>query len=153
MKFGRYLKLNMDPTISPTSYLNYDLLKSIIKRLTSKHLAPVANATSREVSLSMPPPTDSRGKPIMDLKEGMDSITQEAFFQAVDKELEKIEKYTTGAVGRIRRGLKSVKASLKEGEGVSGLKEQADGIGRDFLRLEKVRERKKEREKERKRER
>mmetsp|Transcript_20195 Transcript_20195/g.42079 ORF Transcript_20195/g.42079 Transcript_20195/m.42079 type:complete len:726 (-) Transcript_20195:42-2219(-) len=137
MKFGRYLKMNMDPNIPPTSYLSYDALKSIIKRLTAKQLAPTHNTSSREVSLTMPPPTNRLGAPITDLKGGMDDITQEAFFTAIDDELKKIEEYTKGRVGAIRRGLKSVRTAMQEGGLVSGVKEQVDGIGADFLSLEK----------------
>ena len=116
--------MNMDPTIPPEFYLSYDSLKSIIKRLTSKQLAPTPNASSREVSLSMPPPTNRLGRPVEDLQGGLDNITQEAFFKAVDDELRKIEEYTAERVGGIRRGLKSVKGSLEEGGVVSGVKEQ-----------------------------
>ncbi len=61
MKFGRYLVQNIEPSYSRDDYLAYDRLKNIIKRLVERQLSAVANLEDRQVSLSMPPPTNQLG--------------------------------------------------------------------------------------------
>ena len=36
MKFGKYLKQNIEPSIGVSNYLDYETLKTIIKNLTQK---------------------------------------------------------------------------------------------------------------------
>ncbi len=75
-------------------------------------------------------------------------MTQEMFFVAMDEELNKVEQFTIEKVKNIRLGLKFVDEGLKKSgvsldtDGtekvlISGLKEQVDGIGDEFLKLEK----------------
>ena len=91
------------------------------------------------VSLSMPPPTNKMGKPITDLNKGIDEVTQENFFRKVDEELMKVEDFTTSKVKQLRDGLENVEAVTKTNKGkeMAGIKEQIDGIGDEFLKLEK----------------
>lgn len=76
-----------------------------------------------------------------DLQSGVEQITQEHFFKMMDRELEKVENYTTTKVREIREELERVDALIRDfkggkGDGV-GLKDAVDRIGNEFLKLEK----------------
>jgi len=103
MKFGQQLLSQQEPSYPPTSYLDYAGLKTIIKKLSSQQLDGAAiDMETRQVSLSVQPPTNRLGMPI-ELKGGYDvDVTDEAFFVAMDVELGKVEKFTIEKVSEAR---------------------------------------------------
>lgn len=87
MKFGEYLKTNALSEWQD-KYLNYDRLKSLIKVLEDQHLG-VEVGTGVGTSLSVPLPTNAAGMPRTTQK-----ITQEEFFEFLESEMKKIERFT-----------------------------------------------------------
>lgn len=89
--------------------------------------------TSRQVSLTMPPPTNARG-----LATSVSNVTEEAFIQAMDAEIQKVESFTLTKVTALRQQLASVESKLKYlPKNKKELTRETDEIAEEFLRLEK----------------
>jgi SPX domain protein involved in polyphosphate accumulation/uncharacterized membrane protein YidH (DUF202 family) len=132
MKFGEHLKESIAPEYGPDPYLDYGKLDDIIRDLSEG--APVsADLTNRQVSLTMPPPTNARGLP-----QSVSNVTEENFILAMDAQLSKVEKFTLAKVTELRHDLALVEAKLnKLPENKDELLEETDEIAEAFLRLEK----------------
>lgn len=136
MKFGQHLKENIAPDYGPDPYLNYQHLDGIIRILSGKALSS-ADMDSRQVSLTTPAPTNTRGV-VLDPA----TITEEAFISAIDSELTKVEHFTLRKVTELRNTLKEIETKLKEitisdEEDVDSVKKIADNVAQKFLTLEK----------------
>jgi len=92
-----------------------------------------ADLTSRQVSLTMLPPTNARG-----LAQSVSNVTEEAFIQAMDAQLQKVESFTLAKATELRQQLASVESQLKYlPKNKDELTEETDDIAEAFLRLEK----------------
>jgi len=153
MKYGAYLNANTDPDFSPTAYIDYHGLKTIIKKLSEAHKINTqsdVNYNQKTVSMSAPPPTSKTGQPVSAAtnspgrpKDTEDDInmTDEAFFSAIDREMEKVENFTKRIVGGIREELRAVESELSEVKGDESKGNEVlptvDRVGTTFLKLEK----------------
>jgi len=132
MKFGEHLKESIAPEYGPEPYLDYGKLDGIIRDL-SNYAPASADLTSRQVSLTMPPPTNARG-----LAQSVSNVTEEAFIQAMDAQLQKVESFTLAKATELRQQLASVESQLKYlPKNKDELIEETDDIAEAFLRLEK----------------
>jgi SPX domain protein involved in polyphosphate accumulation len=86
---------------------------------------------NRQVSLTTPPPTNARG-----VAQTNSTATEEAFFQMIDSELTKVEKFTLEKVTQVRQKIVEAESTIGTDD-IEKLKEQADSIADHFLRLEK----------------
>jgi SPX domain protein involved in polyphosphate accumulation/uncharacterized membrane protein YidH (DUF202 family) len=166
MKFGEYIVSETNPEWAEY-YLNYKLLKDLIKILNEKvdmdqDLASVPRGTS----LSVPLPTnaaaqiDKKSKP---RKERSQTIvdesspeTQEGFYRVLEGEMKKIELFSKKKVKEFRSALRvidsetealnSEAAAAKSNSGSvdpadnakrEALKQRTMDVGKEFLKLEK----------------
>ena len=90
-----------------------------------------ADLENRQVSLTTPPQTNARG-----LAQTNSTATEEAFLKMIDAELTKVEKFTLEKVTEIRQSIATAEDSIGRLDN-EAVKEQADKIADDFLRLEK----------------
>lgn len=90
-----------------------------------------ADLENRQVSLTTPPQTNARG-----LAQTNSTATEEAFLKMIDAELTKVEKFTLEKVTEIRQSISTAEDSIGRLDN-EAVKEQADKIADDFLRLEK----------------
>jgi SPX domain protein involved in polyphosphate accumulation len=89
--------------------------------------------TNRQVSLSMPPPTNARGLP-----QSTSSITEEIFTKAMDDDMARVESFTLTKVTELRQQIAGVEAKLKNlPDGKEQIITLADEVAEAFLRLEK----------------
>lgn len=94
--------------------------------------------TNRQVSLTMPPPTNARGS----LESNATNVTDEDFIKAMDQEMAKCEKFTLEQVTALRSKLQAVETMLNSSASLSTkqteqVSTETDEIAEDFLRLEK----------------
>ena len=91
----------------------------------------------RQVSLTMPPPTNSHGVYLQDQDA---AVTEEMFLKTMDDQMFKVEKFTLEQVTLLRTKLKAVEKSLDKAGNSSAIDKLAvetDEIAEQFLRLEK----------------
>lgn len=136
MKFGQHLLQNIAPEYGPDPYLNYAHLDGIIRALSGKALSS-ADQESRQISLSMPAPTNTKGV-VLDPT----TITEEAFFSCMDANLNKVEAFTLRKVTELRNALKNLEAKLQamapgDDEETDRINRGADEVAKAFLTLEK----------------
>eukprot|EP00565_Helicotheca_tamesis_P009069 CAMPEP_0185725902 /NCGR_PEP_ID=MMETSP1171-20130828/2030_1 /TAXON_ID=374046 /ORGANISM="Helicotheca tamensis, Strain CCMP826" /LENGTH=752 /DNA_ID=CAMNT_0028394133 /DNA_START=50 /DNA_END=2305 /DNA_ORIENTATION=+ len=146
MKYGQHLLNNIAPEYGPGPYLEYAQLDDVIRILSTEGTAS-ADTTSRVMSLTIPPPTDSKGQVVKDpakIKAETKNITEETFFSILDREMIKIESFTLAEVTKLRKSLKEIEDSLKSKSidmtnevETDALRESTDEIAESFLRLEK----------------
>jgi SPX domain protein involved in polyphosphate accumulation len=86
---------------------------------------------NRQVSLTTPPQTNARG-----LAQTNSTTTEETFLKLVDAELTKVEKFTLEKVTDLRQKISDAEHAVGK-EDKEQIKERADTIAEDFLRLEK----------------
>ena len=87
----------------------------------------------RQVSLTTPPQTNARG-----LAQTNSTATEEAFLKMVDTELNKVENFTLEKVTDLRQKIADAEnAAEGDTEEADKIKDRADTIAEDFLRLEK----------------
>jgi len=154
VKFGERLSQNRAPEYPPEAYMDYDKLKEIIRDLGKKKLASV-DQTTREVSLTAPPPTNAAGRQFT----SSDSpTTEEDFYSCIDAQLVKVEKFTLEKVTELRNQISSLErevAALNDAATVANaaggtssqhrpdeavfdrIRNQADSVAKSFLTLEK----------------
>ena len=97
MKFGVYLKEEIDPLFM-NQYLDYDLLKKMIKELEEMEFGSLPDDGLNVRSLTLPRPTNSAGQPI---RNPQIESNQEMFFTVLEQEMKKIEKFTKKQVHQI----------------------------------------------------
>ncbi|KAI2496948.1 hypothetical protein MHU86_17533 [Fragilaria crotonensis] len=134
MKFGQHLRENIAAEYGPEPYIAYDSLDSMIREL-SKEAPSSVDLSQRQVSLTMPPPTNAHGVS----HEGA-TVTEEVFLKTMDDQMFKVEKFTLEQVTLLRTKLKAVEKSVdKIGNTVDidTLAAETDEIAEQFLRLEK----------------
>jgi len=138
MKYKEHLHANIAAEFGPEPYLDYGKLDDIIRALSSKTLSKV-NVGSREVSLTIPAQTDATGN----VPTGQ-PVTEEMFFKVLDSEIAKVEDFTLAQVTAQREKLSKAESMLKNVPSedqtevaLDQVKQLADTIGDDFLRLEK----------------
>ena len=161
MKFGVYLQEHKEKNWSEF-YLDYDALKTIISKLEeAATLAnPDPNGINKGTSLSVPVPTNAAGVATKDAgkryrsntlqnpDEEDDEVSHDDFFNLIEKEMKKIEKFVLMEVKNIRNNLRSADTdatNLNENvkdvpvleKGRKELRERVKEIGQVFLRLEK----------------
>jgi SPX domain protein involved in polyphosphate accumulation len=86
---------------------------------------------SRQVSLTTPPQTNARG-----LAQSNESATEESFLKLIETEMTKVEKFTLEKVTELRQKIAEGE-SLNREDDREKMKDLADTIADDFLRLEK----------------
>jgi len=136
MKYGQHLRENIAPDYGPLPYMSYQHLDDIIRILSQKSLSS-ANLESRQISLTTPAPTNTKGV-VLDST----TITEEAFLSCVDSELTKVEAFTLRKVMELRNKLDGVEIkikqlSLNDEEEVDICQKLADDVATKFLTLEK----------------
>ena len=87
MKFGEYLREQLNPEWKEM-YMDYDRLKKLIKLLEEVHLGAPRSFNTFGTSLSVPVPTNAAGMP------DNQQISQEDFFNVLESEMKKIERFT-----------------------------------------------------------
>eukprot|EP00970_Alexandrium_tamarense_P019885 scaffold14575_cov228-Alexandrium_tamarense.AAC.2 len=101
-----------------------------------------ADPTTREVSLTAPPPTNAAGR---QLTSADSPITEEDFYNCIDSNLSKVEAFTLQRVTDLRADIAIVEKEVnalggitegKEGE-VEAIRQKADDAAKSFLTLEK----------------
>jgi SPX domain protein involved in polyphosphate accumulation len=127
-----YLTLNLPPLPQPT-------LKSIIK-------INRVDSTTREVSLTAPPPTNAAGR---QLTADDSPLTEEDFYSTIDRELAKVESFTLQKVTELRSQIDTLERTVQEYTITSSVgkidnealiestRESADSVAKSFLILEK----------------
>eukprot|EP01035_Chromulina_nebulosa_P021280 gene21280-27573_t len=141
MKFGEYLKEHTDPD-KINYYLNYDLLKNVIKELEDLEFGNLQTDDSaiNVRSLTLPHPTNAAAQPI---KLANIEANQEMFFSMVEQEMRKIERFTREQVQEIRSVINDVENQIKLNSfknnkiKIDELKHRLEKAGEDFLKLEK----------------
>ncbi|KAL3810985.1 hypothetical protein ACHAXA_008571 [Cyclostephanos tholiformis] len=137
VKFGLKLMENRAADYPPDVYVDYDKLKSIIKELALKKLAKV-DTTTREVSLTAPPPTNAAGRM---LTKDDSPVTEEDFYSTIDAELHKVESFTLQRVTMLRSEISNVERMVSGGrpnpDDVEKVRSMADAVAGSFLTLEK----------------
>lgn len=138
VKFGLRLMENRAPEYPPEAYMDYDKLKEIIKELAGKKLARV-DSTTREVSLTAPPPTNAAGRQLT--SDECRGVNEEDFYSCIDAQLVVVEKFTLEKVTELRANIagleKEVNVELGLEDGVERVREKADDAAKEFLILEK----------------
>ncbi|CAJ1930789.1 unnamed protein product [Cylindrotheca closterium] len=130
MKYGEHLKANISPVYGEAAYLDYDRLDDIIRELSD--FAPSsADLENRQVSLTTPPPTNSRG-----LAQDARGMTEETFLKKIDAELTKCENFTLEKVTELRQKIVEAE-NMIDVQSNEKVTELADTIANDFLTLEK----------------
>jgi len=137
--FGEHLKANIASEYGPDAYIKYEELDELIQKL-SETAPSAADLQNRQVSMTIPAQTDSRGLAVAN-----STVTEEEFLRKMDFELAKVEKFTLQKVSELRTKIESVEKSGNESGKADGtttaadivLMEKADEIANDFLRLEK----------------
>ena len=81
--------------------------------------------------MTTPPPTNARG-----LAQNNSTATEEAFLKMIEAELSKVEKFTLEKVTEVRQKIVEAENTVGTGDDEK-VKEQADSIAGDCLRLEK----------------
>jgi len=155
MKYGQHLRNNIAPEYGPKPYLDYAQLDDTIRILSAEALPASADQSKRVMSLTIPPPTDSKGRQIV--KDRTKNVSEETFFSLLDAEMIKIEQFTQAQVTKLRKSLKDVEDKLHKSKGstatsgssvvsaidmnneveVDTLRDKTDEIAESFLRLEK----------------
>mmetsp|Transcript_16378 Transcript_16378/g.34545 ORF Transcript_16378/g.34545 Transcript_16378/m.34545 type:complete len:161 (+) Transcript_16378:56-538(+) len=146
VEFGRRLAENRAPEYPPDAYMDYDRLKEIIEVMKGKKLARI-DSTTREVSLSAPPPTNAVGRQLT--SDG----SEEDFYSCIDAQLVTVEAFTLQKVTELRANIASLEKEVAnlgsidhdddddddddEEEVVERVREKADDAAKDFLILEK----------------
>lgn len=138
MKYGAYLASNIDSDFDASNYIDYNRLKILIRKLSDAQKASV-NYNQKSVSMSAPAPTSNTGQPTNVLSS---DLTDEDFFSAIDKEMEKVETFTKNIVRGVRNGLRDAEKDLKStknpsSSGSTSVQATVDEIGTTFLKLEK----------------
>mmetsp|Transcript_3126 Transcript_3126/g.5136 ORF Transcript_3126/g.5136 Transcript_3126/m.5136 type:complete len:748 (-) Transcript_3126:127-2370(-) len=151
VKFGLRLSQNRAPEYPPEAYMDYDKLKEIIHELKKKKLARV-DSTTREVSLTAPPPTNAAGR---QLTADDSPVNEEDFYSTIDKELAKVESFTLQQVTELRKQIDNVENEVKgwvtsttataatstghkmNESQIESSRESADTVAKSFLILEK----------------
>ncbi|KAL7501630.1 hypothetical protein ACHAWT_010646 [Skeletonema menzelii] len=142
VKFGLRLSQNRAPEYPPEAYMDYDKLKEIIHDLKKKQLARV-DSTTREVSLTAPPPTNAAGR---QLTADDSPVTEEDFYSTIDKELAKVESFTLQQVTQLRKQIDNVESDIQgwttdntklNEVQIESSRESADAVAKSFLTLEK----------------
>eukprot|EP00986_Skeletonema_menzelii_P016406 scaffold14532_cov133-Skeletonema_menzelii.AAC.5 len=122
--------------------MDYDKLKEIIHDLKKKQLARV-DSTTREVSLTAPPPTNAAGR---QLTADDSPVTEEDFYSTIDKELAKVESFTLQQVTQLRKQIDNVESDIQgwttdntklNEVQIESSRESADAVAKSFLTLEK----------------
>jgi SPX domain protein involved in polyphosphate accumulation len=119
--------------------MDYDKLKAIIKELSAKKLSR-ADSTTREVSLTAPPPTNAAG--MLPFTPGS-NVTEEDFYSCIDSNLHKVEQFTLQRVTLLRTEINAVeKAVASLGDTPSTAEKDkcmalANNVADAFLTLEK----------------
>ena len=119
--------------------MDYDKLKAIIKELSAKKLSR-ADSTTREVSLTAPPPTNAAG--MLPFTPGS-NVTEEDFYSCIDSNLHKVEQFTLQRVTLLRTEISAVeKAVASMGDAPSAAEKErcmalANNVADAFLTLEK----------------
>lgn len=138
MKYGQHLKHNIAAEYGPQPYLNYQHLDGIIRILSGKSMSS-ADMDSRQISLTTPAPTNTKGV-VLDST----TITEEAFISSIDSELTKVEQFTLRKVTQLRNTLHDIEHTIKEmlptindEEESDTLQKLADDVASKFLTLEK----------------
>eukprot|EP00598_Pedospumella_elongata_P002752 CAMPEP_0184973280 /NCGR_PEP_ID=MMETSP1098-20130426/5134_1 /TAXON_ID=89044 /ORGANISM="Spumella elongata, Strain CCAP 955/1" /LENGTH=726 /DNA_ID=CAMNT_0027495727 /DNA_START=49 /DNA_END=2229 /DNA_ORIENTATION=+ len=142
MKFGEYLQAQLVQEWK-SYYLNYDKLKKMIKQLEEFFLTNAQNTGEKGTSLSIPRPTNAAGMPTQRIDSA--TITQEHFYQCLEEEIRKIEKFTKDQVEGIRTVLSTVEGTINsygwsntaDPAQTEKLQEAVEKAGEDFLKLEK----------------
>ncbi len=140
MKFGEYLRENKIPEWD-SFYLDYDLLKKLIKELENFATASVPTG-EHTTSLTTPEPTNASGMPV--LARTGSTTSHERFYAILEKEMGKIQQFTKRQVEEIRRVLHDVEGTIGRISSISDPVEQSqfterlkDAVvkaGEDFLR-------------------
>eukprot|EP00546_Thalassionema_frauenfeldii_P002206 CAMPEP_0178934082 /NCGR_PEP_ID=MMETSP0786-20121207/23672_1 /TAXON_ID=186022 /ORGANISM="Thalassionema frauenfeldii, Strain CCMP 1798" /LENGTH=749 /DNA_ID=CAMNT_0020611839 /DNA_START=99 /DNA_END=2349 /DNA_ORIENTATION=+ len=141
MKFRQHLSENVAPEYGFDAYLAYERLDEII-RVVSQTAPASADLTNRQVSLTMPPPTNAQGVlPQSRSKENIGAdYTDENFLKTMDEQMAKVESFTLEQVTALRASLKQIEgelSSLTTEKMRSNVENQTDKVAEDFLRLEK----------------
>lgn len=117
MKFGEYLQ-NQVHTPWSAQYLDYDELKNLIKVLEDQFLVmnvTDTTMTTKGTSLTVPPQTNARGMPVgrsPSSAGGASQVTQEDFYNCLEKEMKKIEEFTRAQVKEVRAILSEVESKM-----------------------------------------
>lgn len=134
MKFGVYLKEEIDPRLAD-QYLNYDLLKNLIKELEELEFG-ISDDSINARSLTLPRPTNAAAQPIQSSRES----NQEKFFATLEQEMKKIEKFTLMKVNEIRALIVDVERRIPVGKAehheklLEELRLQLEKAGEEFLK-------------------
>eukprot|EP00547_Thalassionema_nitzschioides_P001872 CAMPEP_0194199804 /NCGR_PEP_ID=MMETSP0156-20130528/679_1 /TAXON_ID=33649 /ORGANISM="Thalassionema nitzschioides, Strain L26-B" /LENGTH=599 /DNA_ID=CAMNT_0038924743 /DNA_START=87 /DNA_END=1883 /DNA_ORIENTATION=- len=143
MKFRQHLRENIAAEYGTDAYLAYERLDEII-RVVSQTAPASADLTNRQVSLSMPPPTNAQGVlPTARSRESLEDspdYTDETFLKTMDEQMAKVESFTLEQVTILRSKLKQVEGKLSSvttTKGSSAIEKETDKIAEDFLRIEK----------------
>ena len=99
------------------------------------------DSTTREVSLTAPPPTNAAGVVIHQSIRGQE-ITEENFYACIDAQLVKVEAFTLEKVTELRSNISSLENEVKglnkdNDREVERVREKADEVAKSFLILEK----------------
>ena len=97
------------------------------------------DSTTREVSLTAPPPTNAAGRQLT-AAEGV--VTEEDFYSCIDAQLVTVEAFTLEKVTELRSNISSLEKEVvglnKENEAeVERTREKAEAVAKSFLILEK----------------
>lgn len=95
------------------------------------------DSTTREVSLTAPPPTNAAGQILT-----TDGFTEEDFYSCIDVQLAKVEAFTLKQVTELRSDISSLETEVNDVRGedvgeVERFREKADEVAKSFLVLEK----------------
>lgn len=129
-----YLTLNLPPlpTLPLKSYYSTSKIR--------------VDSTTREVSLTAPPPTNAAGR---QLTADDSPLTEEDFYSTIDRELAKVESFTLQKVTELRNQIDTLERTVQEyttssvGKKIDNealietTRESADSVAKSFLILEK----------------
>ena len=137
MKFGEHLQAQLHPEWREY-YLDYNRLKGLIKELATSladRLDGGGASGGIGTSMSVPRPTNAAAQPIT-----MD-VSHESFYNILESEMRKIDKFTTDMIDSIRTVLLEVEVKIETHElshpSMGDIRVRVDNSAQDFLKLEK----------------
>lgn len=112
-KFGRYLEETQEPDWRQ-HYVRYKLLKQILTEIVGRNeLAASGGAATPPKDLTHLSLTFAEVRPGSD-KGGAPAVTEASFFEALDKDMDKVRSFVESSLARLRARVDELDADVEE---------------------------------------
>jgi SPX domain protein involved in polyphosphate accumulation len=121
-KFGRYLEETQEPEWR-VHYVRYKLLKQILNEIVSRHELQQSGGGTGNGGVAFTPPkhlthlslTFAEVRPGSD-KSGAPAVTESSFFEALDKDMDKVRTFVEASLAGLRARVEQLDADVEEAE-------------------------------------